>query len=64
MLLDLSIEPDETDGDWAVFVQDADGNYLADVLIDPTIDYDELAHKLAELVDAVTRGERPKLVHW
>jgi hypothetical protein len=72
LLLDLSIEdeevpdapPDEIDGDWAVFVQDADGNYLADVLIDSTIDYDALAHKLAELVDAVTRGERPKFVHW
>jgi hypothetical protein len=55
---------DQIDGDWAVFVQDADGDYLADVVIDPTIDYDALAHKLAELVDAVTRGERPKFVHW
>ena len=72
LLLDLSIEDeqfpdtpaDQIDGDWAVFVQDADGNYLADVLIDPTIDYDTLAHKLAELVDAVTRGQRPKFVHW
>jgi len=72
LLLDLSIEDeevpdapaDEIDGDWAVFVQDADGNYLADVLIDSTIDYDALAHKLAELVDAVTRGKRPKFVHW
>ena len=43
LLLDLSIEdeeipdtpPHQIDGDWAVFVQDADGNYLADVLIDP-----------------------------
>ena len=72
LLLDLSVEDeqipdapaDQIDGDWAVFVQDADGNYLADVLIDPTIDYDGLAHKLAELVDAVTRGERPKFLHW
>ncbi len=71
-LLDLSIEDDqipnaptdEIDGDWVVFVQDADGNYLADVLIDPTIDYGELSHKLRDLVDAVDRGERPKFMHW
>ena len=35
----------------AVFVQDADGNYLADVVIDPIIDDTEFAHKLRELVD-------------
>jgi hypothetical protein len=40
------------------------GNYLADVLIDPTIDYDGLAHKLARLMDAVARGERPMFVRW
>jgi hypothetical protein len=72
LLLDLSIEdeeipdepPDLIDGDWAVFIQDGDGNYLADVLIDPTIDHDALAHKLAELVEAVTDGDRPMFVHW
>jgi hypothetical protein len=72
LLLDLSIEdeeipdepPDLIDGDWAVFIQDADGNYLADVLIDPRIDHDALAHKLAELVEAVTGGDRPRFVHW
>jgi hypothetical protein len=72
LLLDLSIEddqipdapPDEIDGDWAVFVQDQDGNYLADVAIDPIIDYSELAHKLRELIDAVNRGERPMYVAW
>ena len=70
LLLDLSIEddqipdapPDQVDGDWAVFVQDADGNYLADVAIDPIIDYTALALKLRELVDAVTRGERPMFI--
>ena len=40
-----------------------DGGYLADGLIGPTIDPHELAHKLADLVVAVTRGERPKFVH-
>jgi hypothetical protein len=72
LLLDLSIEdeeipdepPDLIDGDWAVFIQDGDGNYLADVLIDPRIDHDALAHKLAELVEAVTDGDRPMFVHW
>ena len=46
LLLDLSIEddqlpdtpPEEIDGDWAVFIQDGDGNYLADVVIDPRIE--------------------------
>ena len=72
LLLDLSIEdeqipdapPDHIDGEWAVFVQDADGNYLADVVIDPIIDYTELAHKLRELVDAVAQGERPMFIDW
>lgn len=72
LLLDLSIEdeqipdapPDHIDGEWAVFVQDADGNYLADVVIDPIIDYTELAHKLSELVDAVAQGERPMFIAW
>jgi len=72
LLLDLSIEddqipdapPDEIDGDWAAFIQDADGNYLADVVIDPIIDYVELAHKLRELVEAVRRGERPMFLDW
>ena len=72
LLLDLSIEdeeipdepPDLIDGDWAVFIQDGDGNYLADVLIDPTIDHDALADKLAELVEAVTDRDRPMFVHW
>jgi hypothetical protein len=72
LLLDVSIEDDqipdapldELDGDWAVFIEDADGNYLADVAIDPIIDYDELAHKLHELVEAVNRGERPLFVDW
>jgi hypothetical protein len=72
LLLDLSIEDeeipdtpsDQIDGDWAVFVQDPDGNYLADVLIDPTIDYSTLAEKLRELVEALSRGERPMFLHW
>ena len=72
LLLDVSIEddqipdmpPDEIDGDWAVFVQDADRDFLADVAIDHTIDHTELAHKLRELVEAVTRGERPMYMHW
>ncbi len=72
LLLDLSIEdeeipdepPDQIDGDWAVFIQDADGNYLADVLIDPRIDHEALAHKLGALVEAVTGGGRPMFVHW
>ena len=72
LLLDLSIEddqiprcaPDQIDGEWAVFVQDTNGNYLADVLIDPIIDDTELAHKLRELVDAVAQGDRPMFIDW
>ena len=48
----------------AVFVQDADGNYLADVVIDPIIDDTEFAHKLRELVDAVAQGDRPMFIDW
>ena len=39
-----------------MFVQDADGNYLADVVIHPIIDYTELAHKPREPVDVVPKA--------
>ena len=72
LLLDLSIEDegipdapsDAIDGNWAVFMQDADGDYLAEVLIDPRIDYTALAHGLRDLVESVALGERPMFELW
>jgi hypothetical protein len=72
LLLDLSIEdagipetPEAAcEGDWAVFVQDADGDYLSEVVIDPTIDYTALADRLKQLVEAVAAGERPMFEDW
>jgi hypothetical protein len=48
---------------WTAFVQGDDG-YLAEVTIDQTIEFDELAAKLRGLVDAVAGGERPFLEEW
>jgi hypothetical protein len=48
---------------WPAFVQGDDG-YLAEVTIDESIAFDELAEKLRGLVDAVADGERPFLDEW
>lgn len=57
-------EPTEDDDRyWAAFVQGDDG-YLAEVTIDESIAFDELAGKLRGLVDAVAAGERPFLDEW
>jgi hypothetical protein len=71
LLLDVALGdeglPDEPADDderyWTAFVQDDDG-YLAEVTIDPAIDFRELAAKLRDLVDAVDAGERPFLDEW
>jgi hypothetical protein len=71
LLLDIS-RGDEELGDmpaapdnryWVVFVQD-EGGYLAEVTIDATTAFDELARKLVALVEAVATGERPLLEEW
>ena len=72
LLLDLSIEdggipdtaPEWLDGEWAAFVQDADGDYLAEILIDAGTDYRALAGKLRDLIDSVAVGERPMFEIW
>jgi hypothetical protein len=69
-LLDISIGdegiPDAPvavpDGDWVVFVQSISGGYLAEVYIDSTVDFRELARRLHDLVDSVVAGERPFLI--
>jgi hypothetical protein len=69
-LLDISIGdegiPDAPgavlESDWVVFVQSASGGYLAEVYIDSTVDFPELAHRLCDLVDSVAAGEHPFLV--
>ncbi len=68
LLLDVSINdegipdtpPAVIDGEWVVFVQDP-GGYLAEVWIDPTVDYATLAIKLRDLIESVTLGARPPL---
>jgi hypothetical protein len=58
-LLDISIGdegiPDapvaEPESDWVVFVQSASGGYLAEVYIEATVDFRELANRLRDLVD-------------
>jgi hypothetical protein len=45
--------------DWVVFVQSAEGGYLAEVFIESTGDFRELAARLRELVDSVAAGEHP-----
>lgn len=68
-LLDISIGdegiPDapvaKPDSDWVVFVQGASG-YLAEVYIEATVDFRELANRLRDLVDSVSAGEHPFLV--
>ena len=69
-LLDISIGdegiPDSPlaapESDWVVFVQSASGGYLAEVYIDSTVDFRELANRLRDLVNSVAAGERPLLV--
>jgi hypothetical protein len=71
LLLDVSLSdeglPDEPTEDderyWTAFVQGDDG-YLAEVTIDPAIDFGALAAKLRDLTDAVAAGERPFLDEW
>jgi hypothetical protein len=60
-LPDTPSEPDERY--WAAFVQ-AEGGYLAEVTIDETVTFSELAGKLIDLVQAVAAGERPLLDDW
>jgi hypothetical protein len=72
LLLDLSLgdqglpdaPPPANEIDWTVFVQSASDGYLAEVMIDPSIDFQALTGKLRELVDAVAAGERPFLAVW
>ena len=60
----LSDEPsDEDEWYWTAFVQGEDG-YLAEVTIDPRVEFRKLAAKLRALVDAVAAGERPFLAEW
>jgi hypothetical protein len=69
-LLDISIGdegiPDAPvaapESDWVVFVQSASGGYLAEVYIEATVDFWELANRLRDLVDSVAAGEHPFLV--
>jgi hypothetical protein len=68
LLLDISINdeglpdtpPAAVDGEWVVFLQDP-GGYLAEVWIDPTVDFATLAIKLRDLIESVTRGAPPPL---
>jgi hypothetical protein len=69
-LLDISIGdegiPDTPvavpDSDWIVFVQSASGGYLAEVYIDSTVDFRELARRLCDQVDSVAAGEHSFLI--
>jgi hypothetical protein len=69
-LLDISIAdegiPDTPaaapDSDWVVFVQSLSGGYLAEVYIDSTVDFPELARRLRDLVESVAAGEHPFLI--
>jgi hypothetical protein len=45
--------------DWVVFVQSAEGGYLAEVFIERTVGFGELAAQLRELVESVAAGEHP-----
>jgi hypothetical protein len=71
LLLDVSLAdeglpdtpPAVNDVDWIVFVQAADG-YLAEVMIEPSIEFDALAAKLRDLVDCVRGGARPVFKTW
>ena len=49
------------ESDWVVFVQSASGGYLAEVYIEATVDFRELAGSLRDLVDSVAVGEHPFL---
>lgn len=60
-LPDVPVEDD--DRYWTAFVQGDDG-YLAEVMIDQSIEFGALAGKLRDLVDAVAAGERPFLDEW
>jgi hypothetical protein len=55
--------PAINDTDWVAFVQ-ANGGYLAEVMIEPSIAFELLAVRLRDLVDAVAAGERPFLDSW
>lgn len=44
-------------------MQAADG-YLAEVMIEPSIEFDALAAKLRDLVDCVRGGARPVFKTW
>jgi hypothetical protein len=46
------------ESDWVVFVQSAEGGYLAEVFIEST-DFRDLSSRLRELVDSVAAGEHP-----
>jgi hypothetical protein len=69
-LLDISIGdesiPDAPgavpESDWVVFVQSLSGGYLAEVYIEATVDFRELADRLRDLVDSVAAGEHPFLI--
>ena len=69
-LLDISIGdegiPDAPvsapESDWVVFVHSANGGYLAEVYIEATVDFSELAGRLCGLVDSVAAGEHPFLI--
>lgn len=71
LLLDVSrgdeglpdVPTEDDDRYWTAFVQGDDG-YLAEVMIDQSIEFDALAGKLHDLVDAVAAGERPFLDEW
>jgi hypothetical protein len=49
------------ESDWVVFVQGASGGYLAEVFIESSITFRELARRLRDLVDSVGEGEHPFL---
>lgn len=73
LLLDVALDdaelPDTPDVSsevyvyWTAIVQ-SDGSYLAEITIDLETEFDELAGKLRELVDAVAAGQRPFMEDW
>ena len=70
LLLDISIDdeglpdtPAGIDGEWVVYVQ-TEGGYRAEVTIDGTTRFPQLARRLVDLTDAVALGEHPFLEDW
>jgi hypothetical protein len=55
--------PDLIDGYWTALIQGEDG-YLAEVTIEPSVNFPTLARKLRGLVDAVASGEHPFFAEW